>query len=109
MKKIRKIKLSNGKVYSIFDENGIHVDPISHKIISGNPVIDTIILDNDSIFISEIDGVVLESDFVVYNPNTGQINYRSKDKVLKDIGGTAYEVDTQQGTLKLQVGKFEGE
>lgn len=104
-KKIRKIKLSNGQVYSIFDAGGIHIDPASHKLVSGNPVLDTIILDNDSLVISEIDDEEIEAQYVVYNPITGELNYRSKDKVLKDIGGTAYEMG-EDGVLKLKVGKF---
>ena len=104
-KKIRKIKLSNGQIYSIFDAGGIHYDERLHKLVSGNPIVDTV-LDTESIRISEIDDIKLTSDFVVYNPETGELNYRSKDKVLKDIGGTAYQLDESDGTLKLQIGKF---
>lgn len=53
--RIKKIKLSNGSVYAIFDEGALRLDATG-KLITGNATVDKVILDGD-LFIVEIDNV----------------------------------------------------
>lgn len=44
MANIKKIKLSDGSVYSIFDEGALRLDPESNKLLTGNQVVDNVLL-----------------------------------------------------------------
>lgn len=107
MANIKKIKLSDGSVYSIFDEGALRLDQNTNKLITGNTVVDKILLDGD-LFISEIDDVPVEQDInnvLVQDSVTGQIKKRSTDKLLEDIGGISYKIDNDTGTLSFKFGK----
>ena len=107
MANIKKIKLSDGSVYSIFDEGALRLDPESNKLLTGNQVVDNVIIEGN-LSILEIDDVPLDAtidNVLVQDATTGQIKKRSTDKLLEDIGGISYSIDNTSGTLSFKLGK----
>ena len=107
MANIKKIKLSDGSVYSIFDEGALRLDPESNKLLTGNQVVDNVIIEGN-LSILEIDDVPLDAaidNVLVQDATTGQIKKRSTDKLLEDIGGISYSIDNTSGTLAFKLGK----
>lgn len=107
MANIKKIKLSDGSVYSIFDEGALRLDPESNKLLTGNQVVDNVIIAGN-LSILEIDDVPLDAaidNVLVQDATTGQIKKRSTDKLLEDIGGISYSIDNTSGTLSFKLGK----
>ena len=107
MANIKKIKLSEGSVYSIFDEGALRLDPESNKLLTGNQVVDNVIIEGN-LSILEIDDVPLDAaidNVLVQDATTGQIKKRSTDKLLEDIGGISYSIDNTSGTLSFKLGK----
>lgn len=107
MANIKKIKLSDGSVYSIFDEGALRLDPESNKLLTGNKVVDNVIIEGN-LSILEIDDVSLDAaidNVLVQDATTGQIKKRSTDKLLEDIGGISYSIDNTSGTLSFKLGK----
>lgn len=107
MANIKKIKLSDGSVYSIFDEGALRLDPESNKLLTGNQVVDNVIIEG-SLSILEVDDVPLDAaidNVLVQDATTGQIKKRSTDKLLEDIGGISYSIDNTSGTLSFKLGK----
>ena len=109
MANIKKIKLSDGSVYSIFDEGALRLDPESNKLLTGNKVVDNVIIEGN-LSILEIDDVPLDAaidNVLVQDATTGQIKKRSTNKLLEDIGGISYSIDNTSGTLSFKLGKQE--
>ena len=107
MANIKKIKWSDGSVYSIFDEGALRLDPESNKLLTGNQVVDNVIIEGN-LSILEIDDVPLDAaidNVLVQDAATGQIKKRSTDKLLEDIGGISYSIDNTSGTLSFKLGK----
>lgn len=113
--KIRKIKLNNGQVYSFFDSGALRLDDENRLVIddltspTGVSFIDELII-NGNLSIIEVDDVPVTDDIdnvLVQDTTTGEIKKRTTDKLLEDIGGTAYQMDDSTGTLSLKIGKFE--
>lgn len=107
MANIKKIKLSDGSVYSIFDEGALRLDPESNKLLTGNQVVDNVIIEGN-LSILEIDDVPLDAaidNVLVQDATTGQVKKRSTDKLLEDIGGISYSIDNTSGTLSFKLGK----
>lgn len=107
MANIKKIKLSDGSVYSIFDEGALRLDPESNKLLTGNQIVDNVIIAGN-LSILEIDDVPLDAaidNVLVQDATTGQIKKRSTDKLLEDIGGISYSIDNTSGTLSFKLGK----
>ena len=104
MANIKKIKLSDGSVYSIFDEGALRLDPESNKLLTGNQVVDNVIIEGN-LSILEIDDVPLDAaidNVLVQDATTGQVKKRSTDKLLEDIGGISYSIDNTSGTLSFK-------
>ena len=107
MANIKKIKLSDGSVYSIFDEGALRLDPESNKLLTGNQVVDNVIIEGN-LSTLEIDDVPLDAatdNVLVQDATTGQVKKRSTDKLLEDIGGISYSIDNTSGTLSFKLGK----
>ena len=107
MANIKKIKLSDGSVYSIFDEGALRLDPKSNKLLTGNQIVDNVIIEGN-LSILEIDDVPLDAaidNVLVQDATTGQIKKRSTDKLLEDIGGISYSIDNTSGTLSFKLGR----
>lgn len=104
--RIKKIKLSNGSVYSIFDEGSLHLNE-NNVLITGNSIVDEAILDGH-LYITEIDDIPISQSIdnvLVQDPTTGEIKKRTTNKLLEDIGGISYSMDETNGILSLQIGK----
>lgn len=105
MANIKKIKLSDGSVYSIFDEGALRLNN-EGKLITGNQVVDSLIL--GGLYITEVDDIPLGEGIdnvvtMVQENGYWVMKRRSTDLLLKDIGGTSHEVE---GTvLNLKIGK----
>lgn len=86
IKRIKKIKLSDGSIYSIFDEGALRL--VDKVIYSGNAVVDEAIL-NGKLFIKEIDDIPLENcqeKILVADPLTGELKQQNIKAVLKSLG-----------------------
>jgi hypothetical protein len=57
MANIKKIKLSDGSVYSIFDEGALRLNN-EGKLITGNQLVDSLIL--SGLYITEIDEIPVD-------------------------------------------------
>ena len=85
---IKKVKLSDGKIYSIFDEGALRLDPTTKKILTGNTVVDEAILDGH-LSIIEIDDVPLaqvQAKVLVQDATSGEIKQQDIRQVLKNLG-----------------------
>lgn len=104
MANLKKVKLSDGSVYSFFDEGAFRLNE-DKVLITGNKVVDKVILEG-SLHIVSIDDVPVEAainSVLVQDPETGLIRKRSVNQLLEDIGGISCEV--QSDKLILKVGK----
>ena len=104
--KIKKIKLSDGSVYSIFDNGALRLNA-NNILLTGNDIVDTVIIQGN-LSITEIDDIPIGTSIdnvLVQDSVTGEVKKRSTDYLLKDIGGISYSVDADNGILSLQVGK----
>lgn len=108
--KISKVKLSNGQIYSFFDNDAIHYDKKIDRLLVGNAVIDNLII-NQSLQIEEINEMSVEefldthSYILAYNELSKEIKKRSTNTLLADIGGYSAKVDDETGVLSLKLGK----
>ena len=107
MANIKKIKLSDGSVYSIFDEGALRLNS-EGKLITGNQVVDSLILSVKELYITEVDDVPVGDGInnvatMVQENGYWVLKRRSTDLLLKDIGGTSHEIDGD--VLKLKIGK----
>ena len=108
--KISKVKLSDGKIYSFFDNNAIHIDEKINELVVGNATIDDLII-NRHLSIVEIDDMSIEefldthSYILTYNELSQEIKKRPTENLLKDIGGYSAKVDDTTGVLSLKLGK----
>ena len=103
---LKKIKLSNGVIYAIRDNDALRLNE-DNVLITGNGVVDELIL-HKGMSIIEIDDVPVEqtiSNVLVQDVETGKIMKRSTNKLLEDIGGTSYAIDSSANKLILKVGK----
>lgn len=101
-KRIKKIKLKDGSVYSIFDEGALRLDE-QNRLLTGNTLVDKVIIEGN-LSITEIDDVPVEEaidNVLVQDTTTGMIMKRSCNKLLEDIGGYSCSVDEQILNLKL--------
>lgn len=103
MANIKKIKLSDGSVYSIFDEGALRLNS-EGKLITGNQVVDALIL--DGLYITEVDDIPLDENIdnvvtMVQENGYWVLKRRSTDLLLKDIKGTSHEVNGSVLSLKL--------
>ena len=105
MANIKKIKLSNGSVYSIFDEGALRLDN-EGRLITGNEIVDTLIL--KGFYITEVNDVPVNdsiNNVVTMVQENGQwvMKRRSTEVLLKDIGGTSHTINGD--ILILKIGK----
>lgn len=106
--RIRKITLVDGSVYSIFDEGAIRLNE-NNILVTGNTIVDEAIL-NGHLYIIEIDDVPVTDNIdnvLTQDSITGEIKKRTTDKLLEDIGGASYNMDSTNGILSLKIGKQE--
>lgn len=104
MANIKKIKLSDGSVYSIFDEGALRLNE-QGQLVTGSAKIDSLIINND-LYVIEIDDVPVEesiTNVLVQQVSTGRIMKRATDQLLEDIGG--YSCDVQDGVFVAKLGK----
>lgn len=106
MANIKTIKLSDGSVYSIFDNGALRLNEQGY-LITGNSIVDQKIT-CEGIYIVEIDEEPVENTInnlvtMVQINGRWEFRRRSIDKVLEDIGGTSTSVSN--GVLNLKIGK----
>lgn len=104
MADIKKIKLSDGSVYSIFDEGALRLNK-DNILITGNKIVDEVIIQGH-LEIVEIDDIPVDQaidNVLVQDPITGRIARRSTSQLLADIGGMS--CDIQEGVFMVKIGK----
>lgn len=109
-KYIKKIKLSDGSVYYVYDVNAPRKTDLDNYLpkaggtITGNLDVDEKIRANKL----QIDSVEYQSattDNVIIQAADGTIKKRSSDKLLGDIGGCSFSMDASTGVLSFKIGK----
>jgi len=116
--KIKKVKLSNGAIYSIFDQDALRLDPDTNIIITGVDPVDEAILDGH-LSITEINDVPLaqvQFPVLVQTPvirdehgnyvSGGDIKKQDIRQVLKNLGLITAKVEND--ILNLAVVDFPG-
>ena len=101
---IKKVKLSDGSVYSFFDNGALRLNE-NNVLITGNDVVDQVIIQKN-LTIIEIDDVPIEQtidNVLVQDKTTGRIMKRSTDQLLADIGGISCNVEGS--TFSVKIGK----
>lgn len=105
--RIKKIKLTDGSIYAIFDEGALRLsDPSSEGrvlLLANNPVVDNIILQG-SLEIDEVDDVPvseLNPEVVFRDPTTGKLQKLALDDALVKMGVKEYAFQQTNGTLWL--------
>lgn len=101
---IKKVKLSDGSVYSFFDNGALRLNE-NNILITGSKVVDRVIIQKN-LTIIEIDDVPIEQaidNVLVQDKTTGRIMKRSTDQLLADIGGVSCEV--KDSTFSVKIGK----
>ena len=105
--RIKKIKLTDGSVYAIFDEGALRLsDPSSEGrvlLLANNPVIDNIILQG-SLEIDEVDDVPvseLNPEVVFRDPTTGRLEKLSLEQAQVKLGIKRYALKQANGILSL--------
>lgn len=102
MANIKTIKLSDGSVYSIFDNGALRLNE-NNILITGNKIVDSVII-NKGLAITEIDNIPVEEtidNVLVHDTSTGRILKRSTDQLLADIGGISCDVQNQVFVVKI--------
>ena len=105
--RIKRIKLSNGQTYSIFDQGALRLNS-NHQLVTGNAIVDNIII-QQGLHITLVDDVPVEdtiNNVLTQDASTGEIKKRNIDILLEDIGGTSYNMDDSTGVLSLKIGKW---
>lgn len=104
--RIKKIKLSNGTIYSIFDDGALRLNDAG-ILITGNAVVDQVILQG-GLTIAEVDDVDVNkleyTKVLVQDSTTGKVVGKDKNKLLEDIGGISYSMDESDGVLSFKFG-----
>ena len=101
---IKKVKLSDGSIYSFFDNSALRLNE-NNILITGSKVVDRVIIQKN-LTIIEIDDVPIEQaidNVLVQDKATGRIMKRSTDQLLADIGGVSCEVE--DSTFSVKIGK----
>lgn len=104
MPNIKKIKMTDGSIYSIFDNGALRLND-QGILVTGDETVDELILAG-YVKIIEIDDVPVTEEItnvLTQKENTGEIKKRSTDYLLKDIGG--YSADVESDSLVLTLGK----
>ena len=90
---IKKVKLSDGSVYSFFDNGALRLNE-NNILITGNNVVDQVIIQKN-LTIIEIDDVPIEQtidNVLVQDTTTGRIMTRSTDHLLAEISGGSWKI-----------------
>ena len=110
-KYVKKIKLSDGSTYFVFDASAPRKTDLDNYIpktggtITGNLDVDKQIKAG-SLSIQSVEFVSQTTpDNVLVQSADGTIKKRSTDKLLEDIGGCSYKYDDLTGTLSFKIGK----
>ena len=104
-RKVVKLKLNDGQIYSIFDTGAIHLND-QGRLVTGNFIVDNVLIDQDK-FIIEINDLPVDQAadyYLVQQSGSFSIQRRQRKDVLKDIGGASYDIDAEHVILQLQVG-----
>ena len=109
-KYIKKIKLTDGSTYYLYDAGAPRKDdlnnylPLSGGTITGNLEVDKK-LRAGTLAVDTIEYQSTSTDNVLIQAADGTIMKRSTDNLLADIGGFSCSMNNETGTLSLQLGK----
>ena len=98
--KVTKLKLSNGVIYTIFDEMALHMDE-NGNVITGIEGIDNMII-NMGLKLTAVNGKdIAVTNVLSKDMNSNEIFLRDANKLLGDIGGYSCSVNGEVLNLKL--------
>ena len=100
---IKKITLSNGSTYAIFDQGALRLDSDGKTIITGNGAVDRIIV-SGNLHITKIDEIPLADTKyqVLVQGANGEIQYEDIRIVLSNLGQLVSGWEETNGTLGLK-------
>lgn len=111
---IKKIKLANGDIYSIFDEGALRLGDVDSEgnayLLTNNPYVDNIILDT-GLTIEEVDDVpveVLNPQVIFRDPSTHELLKADLETAQIKLGIKEYALQQTSGTLWLGARDAEG-
>ena len=111
VKYFRTVKLSDGNVYAVFDENALRLNE-NGILVTGNTAVDELIIDG-GLSITQINETPAEDpiDNVLVAVNVGteqepkyEFQSRSTADLLADIGGMTIEADEPNEMLLVKIG-----
>lgn len=109
-KRIRKLRLSDGTVYYLYDMDAARSSDLERYLtlsggtITGNLTIDGV-LSASSLKVVELDERQIPvTNVLTQDVATGEIQRRSADDLLSDIGGCSFDI-SGDGVLVLKTGK----
>lgn len=102
---IKRIKLANGDIYTIFDEGALRLGDVDSEgnapLLTGNPAVDNIII-STGVSITQVDDVpVTQSDLQVIfrDPTTGKLQKGSLEYAQMRLGIKTYGLTQTGGIL----------
>jgi len=113
-KYIKKIQLSNGQVYYIYDVNAARASELDNYLLksggtmTGDLTIDAALQANSLKVVSVDDRKIAVTNVLTQNTD-GAIQKRDADNLLEDIGGISYSMDESTGLLSFKFGRQSNE
>ena len=110
MQYIKKIRLSDGETYWIYDAGAPRTEdlenylPIAGGTITGNLDVDLKITAGE-LAVESIEYINTATDNVLIQKADGSIAKRSANNLLEDIGGCSYSMNDSTGVLSFKIGK----
>ena len=104
--KVKRIKLSDGTVCTIFDTGALRLNS-DGILVTDNEIVNKMII-NRGLRITTIDDVPVEqviNNVLVQDTTTNEIKKRTTNQLLSDIGGFSCSVDNDNATIIFKQGK----
>ena len=108
---IKKVQLSNGDVYALFDEGALRLDA-NNVLLTGNQTVDQVIIDgklsitklNDLPLYNETSesSEFIDPEVVFIDPNTGELLKASLSRARLKLGIVNYRLAQTNGILELE-------
>lgn len=110
-KYIKKLRLSDGSVYYLYDATAARVEDLANKLaisggtVTGDLAVDAMLTARGLKVLTIDDREVPVTNVLTQDVATGQIQKRGADELLSDIGGCSFTYDSETETLNLKNGR----
>lgn len=108
---IKKIILSDGSVHYLYDVTAARATDLDNYLrlsggtLTGDTAIDALLTANNLKVIQVDDRDLAVDNVLTWDSSDGDIQKRSADNLLEDIGGISYSVNEDTGVLSFKIGK----